>query len=989
MPWRIFFCVTLATAPLFAFAQAPAPDPAAILKTFQVHPDFQIELAASEPAVFSPVDVEFDEHGRPFVMEMLGYPFPDDPGRIVELDDKDGDGNYETRTVFADGFAMANSLLPYNGGLLVVSPPDILFLKDTDGDDVADVREVVLTGVRVANPEDSINGLTYGLDNWIYAANGSNSANLKWPDSTAPPVPVREDDVRFNPRRRLIERTGRGALGFELGFDQWGRMFNTNNTHPLNHVVFPGRFIEGLPQPRYGTLNRLPDDVENGLVRIYPIGEQVTRVNHPEQSGYFSGACGPKVYTGGAFGPEFDGNLFVCDVVLNLVHRRILEPQGTTFIARRDNRPKQEFLASTDRAFRPVNLTIAPDGSLWVVDMHRVVIEHPEWIPDEIEATLDLNAGKDQGRLFRITPKGGLPRVTPRFDRNDLPAVVAQLDNPNSWWRLTAQRLLVQWQDRDAVPLLEQMVRESGFAPARAHALWTLDGLDALSDETLLAALDDGEPGVREQAVRLAGARMHGAIAEAVRQRATDAAPRVRMEAALALSAEPDWDFDTDGAALTAILDRDAGDRFARLALLPGMVRAPEQFMAELLRAPEETDEGHLAMMGLLAEGAARRLSAKSMAAVLQDGAEVLGDHEARLRAMVSGLASGLESGRKNELGNGDRGALAEALGPMLQTESLETLREVWRLAKALDVEHVPGQETVLARAREAVSNAKLEPRERVLNLRILEFAPFEERAELLYGLLDTRQPRELQREAIQQLDREGSRDVAQRLIDMWRTLGPETRTTAGNILLYKRHNHDLLLTALENRRISLGEMNLHLERRRALLQSRDADIRRRAEALFSDAGVVTRAQAIEAMRPALTLTGDAERGHQVFLDTCSRCHRVGDEGGDLAPNLTEIARKSKETLLHDILDPNAAVNPEFVSYTIETKSGEIVSGLIAEETDDAVTIRDANGGRTTVPRTKMREMLSGGLSLMPEELEAGLDPQAIADLLAFLQEPK
>jgi putative heme-binding domain-containing protein len=142
-------------------------------------------------------------------------------------------------------------------------------------------------------------------------------------------------------------------------------------------------------------------------------------------------------------------------------------------------------------------------------------------------------------------------------------------------------------------------------------------------------------------------------------------------------------------------------------------------------------------------------------------------------------------------------------------------------------------------------------------------------------------------------------------------------------------------------------------------------------------------------MRPALTLEGDPVRGKQVFADTCMRCHRMGNEGGDLAPNLTEIYRKSRETLMHDILDPNAAVDARYVSYTIERSNGELVSGIIDEETDAAVTIRDANGVRTTVPRGDIRDFISGGLSLMPEELESGLDHQAMADLLAYLQERK
>ncbi len=966
-----------------------AGEPAGILATFEIHPDFTLELAAMEPAVLDPVDLEFDERGRPFVIEMPGYPFPDpaDPGRLVLLEDRDGDGTYETRKVYAKGFALADSLMPFEGGFLVASPPDILFVKDTDGDDVADVRRVVFTGLAVENPQHNVNGLTFAIDNWIYAANGGNSGRIVVPGADT--FAMRFDDFRIDHRLERIERAGRSTGGFEIAFDDWGRMFGTHNLYPMSHLVFPGPSIEGLPQPRTGTLHSMPDDVENGLVRIYPVGEQDTRVNHPEQSGYFSGSCGITHYGGGAFGPGFDGNLFVCDVVLNLVHRRILEPDGTSFVARRDDRAKAEFLASSDRAFRPVNMAVAPDGSLWVVDMHRQVIEHPEWIPDEIERTVDLNAGKSQGRLFRIAPRAGLPRATPDFRRDEIEAVVAALNHPNQWWRLTAQRLLVEWNDPKAISALKKLALECPRTVTRAHALWTLDALDALDEKTLLAAFRSDSDDLIEHAIRLAIPRINRSpeIADAVARIYTRPDPRVRMWAALAYSEYRGARFERTPQLLT-ILSEHAADPMMRLALLPGLVLDPHRALTSLL-AEDRPEIGGNEMLALLAEASASRLSLAEAQRLLKTAASIAPADSPAAESFLAGLAAGLTSTPAAFDSTADRDALAESIAPLLQVDSASVLRETWSVARALELRHVPGQEEALARARAVVLSATAKTIDRVENLRALEFAPFADRAELLFSLLDTRGPRELQRESILQLQREGSRDVAQRLIPLWRALGPETRPVAGDILLYKRANNDLLLAALESDRISLGEMNFHLERRRVLLHSKDPDVVRRAEALFSDAGVVTRKEAVAAMQPALALAGDAVRGKRVFDDTCMRCHRVGDEGGDLAPNLTEIYRKSRETLLFDILDPNAAVDQQYVSYSIERNNGELVTGIIDGETDDAVTVRDANGVRTVVPRADIREMMSDGLSLMPEELESGLDPQAMADLLAYLQERK
>ena len=222
------------------------------------------------------------------------------------------------------------------------------------------------------------------LDNWIYIANGGNSGKPYWWNDPKSAMDLRGDDIRIDIDNRRIERIGESSGGFELGIDEFGRVFETHNLEHISQLVFPSRYIQESHLPVKHSLTNISDHEENGLARIYPIGEQESRVNHPEQSGYFSGACGITYYGGGAFGPSYDHTLWVADVVLNLIHVDKLSPSGSAFQASR-TMEKRDFLASTDRAFRPVNLSVGPDGSMYVVDMYREVIEHPEWIPDEIE----------------------------------------------------------------------------------------------------------------------------------------------------------------------------------------------------------------------------------------------------------------------------------------------------------------------------------------------------------------------------------------------------------------------------------------------------------------------------------------------------------------------------------------------------------------------------------------------------------------------------
>jgi putative membrane-bound dehydrogenase-like protein len=972
---------------LTAVAQSPEDS----LDSFQLHPDFQIELVAAEPLIFDPVDMEFDEKGRAFVIEMPGYPFPEQPGNLIMLEDTDDDGKYDKRHIFATGFGMADSIAPYNGGILVASPPDILYVADTDGDNVADVREVILTGFNVENPQHNIGGLQYALNNWIYGANGGNSGSAFWPSDPDNKTSLRFDDFRFKPESKQFELVGRSTGGFELAADDWGRWFGTHNLHHIRHLVFPTTRLRNMPTPRWGTLQNISDHDVDDMARIYPIGTQDTRVNHPEQSGFFSGACGITFYNGGAFGAEFDNNIFVCDVVLNLIHRDILEPDGATFKAKR-GREKVEFLASTDRAFRPVNMTVGPDGALYVLDMHREVIEHPEWIPDEMEQNMDLDAGKEKGRIYRITPKGGLPRVTPRFSKDNLEYAINALGHANGWWRLTAQRLLVQWNDRYAIPALRQRLRTSQNPLERVHTMWTLVGLGDLQSEDLLVALKDPQPEVRENALRAYHPDLHAD--PMVKRRLRNMADRgriaekednLRVLMELALASPDDW----ENSIAYQIAIRDIDDSWLRYALFAATKEFPHRAFFGLENAAGAMANDQVRpLLALLAEWVGRRKIYDEVLGVLRTTSEYAGASRMALPVLI-GLADGIETGPTPKEGFHDSDLFALILNSLLDRNDISIVRETLRIGRHLNVTGMNEPRQMIRQAEKTVRDKNTATEARLEMLSLLELTDFDDRRDLLFELLDPLEPAPIQKASITQLNEKRDETVAKKLIEKWDTLGPAARTQAGNILLYKRANHDLLLTALENEDLILGELNLDLERRRVLLFSRDEDVKKRAEALFNDAGVVTRKEALAKVRPALQLTGDPVKGKEVFTNVCVKCHRMGSEGIDLGPNLTEIFRKSPETLLHDIVDPNAAIDAEYVAYNIETKSGDIHSGLVIRDDDSGVTLREAEGIETTISRDSIREMFSNGLSLMPEELEVDMDIQSIADLIAYLQVPK
>jgi putative membrane-bound dehydrogenase-like protein len=952
------------------------------LQSFQIHPDFQIELAAKEPVVFDPVDLEFDEHGRAFVIEMPGYPFMKEKSRVILLDDQNGDGEYDYRTVFAEELNFADAILPYRGGLLVAAPPHLLSVKDTTGDGVADTREILLDGFAVENPQHNINGLTHGLDNWIYGANGGNSGNVFWPGDSLNRIPLRDDDFRFNLDLKKFERIGESAGGFGIAMDDWGRIFGTHNLEHISLLVIPGRYFAGISAPESGTRAVISDHEENGLARIFPIGPQETRVNHPEQSGYFSGACGVTCYTGGAFPEAFNGNVFVADVVLNLVHQDVIKPNGASLTATRGMQ-RRDFLASSDRAFRPVNMAVGPDGALYVLDMNRAVIEHPEWIPDDIEKNLDVNAGKDKGRIYRITPRGGLPRLKPAFDRKDIAGVAAKLAHRNKWQRDTAQRLLVEWQAQAAIAPLENLFATSDFAPARLHAMWTLHGLKALQNSILLQALRDAHAGVRENALILAeeGLAAKPDILEAALKLAQDADARVRMQTALTLSTLERAPDEKTQEALLAIAKQDAHDLWTRLALICGAKQAPFALLQKLLAEKEwQASAGAKELLAGLTQQIGLRRQPLEIAATLEGLSTLVSDEI--LSAALDGLAAGLENSAEKKI-------TAVALGAFAQRESISVVRASWRVQKALGLKIGDSQAALLQKANAVALNSAEPTARRLEHLALLEFAEFSQREATLYELLDPKHPRDVQMAAIKQLGRVAESSVGKKLLSMWKSLSPDVRTHAGDILLYRARNHALLLTALEKKEVTPGELNFHLERLRTLLYWSDKKIQQRAQKLFTDAGVVTRQEALEKMRPALALQGDPEQGREVYHELCAKCHRLGEEGEDLGPNLTEIFRKSAESLLQEIVDPNAAVESKFLSHVVRTTDGEFITGIIINETDADVTICGAGGERKTVRRDQIAELSATGQSLMPEQLEDGMTPQTLANLLAFLMQPR
>ncbi len=696
-----------------------------------------IELVAAEPLVFDPVDLEFDEHGHAFVLEMPGFPLVSEdqprPGRVVELVDEDGDGRFDRRLPFADGFRYADSILPYRGGLLVADAPDLVYLKDTDGDGQADLRQVVISGFGLGPSESLFNGLRHGLDNWIYAANGSSGGDVflvfpaGHPES---PVSIRGQDVRFRFRsdpadpQRLgdgeLERAGRTGGGFGLDFDDWGRRFVTHEQRHIQAAIIPERYLaRGHTWP--STTVEISDHGQDEGARVFPISAPEARPNHPEQAGHFTAGCGLTRWAGGILPPGLEGSFFVAEAVHHLVHRDVVEADGAGFRARRAT-ARSESLAVADPWSRPVNFALGPNGALYLLDMQRAVIEHPEWIPDELERDLDLRAGEDRGRIYRLTAAGATgaeaePLATSRE------GWLGELGHKNAWRRYTAQRLLVEAGDTETPARLRALLAASPspLAPlAQLHILWTLDGLGALEPLDLITAFSAIEPGLRENALILAE---HFLVRDRDLRQLTitlarDPDPRVRLQALLSLSTlplqtadpnDPDGPDDADvlsAIAAQALLD-DRDDPWIRIAALNLASADPFAVLERCCTGDAgngaPSPEAVAGLARLIGEGVRDGGVADTVAAVAARLFNGSGDGALAL-AVLDGLAGGLET---RPAASSDRrsasAAVVAALGPLLDHPEPAIAAAAARIARA---EGIPPTAAQLQRARSAALSA-------------------------------------------------------------------------------------------------------------------------------------------------------------------------------------------------------------------------------------------------------------------------------------------
>ncbi len=1000
--------------------------PQEALKTFRFADNsFQIELFAAEPLIADPVAMEVDEHGRLYVVEQPGYPSDlSRSGRIKLLSDTNGDGLPDKATRFADKLLLPSGIMAWKKGVLVVDAPDVLYFEDTDGDGKADKREVVLTGLAQSNPQHNANTPVFGLDGWIYIAHmGSLTPKIAMefddeggeiyfpakPDGPRLPQNANGRNIRFRPDTHELEMLS-GESQYGHAFDPWGHHFCTENAHHLFHEVIAERYLSRNPHLL------VPDATQNipdhgDACEVFPITE------NPEHQlltdvGVVTSACGITWYAGGLIMKDFDkystGVILTCEPTHNLIHADRITDKGATFTASRLYEGK-EFLASTDPWFRPVFTYIGPDGALYVVDYYRQIIEHPEWMSEEVNKSGALYNGTDKGRIFRVRSSAGGSSAVGRAQWLEKLKIgelgdeklVQLLESSNTWERRTAQRLML---DRRSDGIAEQLKGIAALGNQHkpmsdegwVQVLWTLEQLGKMEAAFLKNALNAGNVGVRENALQIAELHLKDMpeLAPSIIALADDPSPKLRFQALLTLGelASPQA-----AAARRRVLQKDIEDEWVQYAALSAPPTSRNEFGTGSEGESAEVALYDFALRQLSdRETEGRRQFFEKCAAIVTlsgDAGQVRRLTNLALKnptektawwqsATLEGLAKALEyKPLQDVFGENERGQLAACFSkktpPALRRASIG-LAKIAGLPKWEVLSKVGGEAEKIMWDK----TADLALREDAV--RLLAVYVGHKQATAWGNLLSPEEPVSLQKTVLEAMRQSDATNCAPVILKRWPTLSPAVRDEAMNVFFENDFTMKKLLDALEAKSVQPG--SLAWNRQVSLMNHDDPGIRSRARAVFAGKQE-HRSDVLARYQSSLSMPGDAAKGAEVYQRACATCHQIGGQGGvAFGPDLGTIRNRQKAFILTDILDPDRSIADGYVLWALKRKSGGSANGVIASETAASLTLREQSGKEVTIPRTDIAKLEGSEASAMPQGLEQAISVAEMADLLAYLK---
>jgi putative membrane-bound dehydrogenase-like protein len=989
---HLFTLIIAGAANLVAAQQHPETpplSPAEGLASIRVPEGYEVELVVAEPLVMDPTAITWGTDGRLWVAEMTDYPIGVNndgkpAGRVRWLKDTTGDGNYDQSVVFAEGLAFPNSVLPWSGGVLVTCAPEILHLEDTDGDGVSDKSTALFTGFEPTNQQLRINGLRWGLDNWIHCASGSPSVGRNKKSKitsvkTGEVIDLGSRDFRFRPDTGEMEAMS-GPTQFGKNRDDWDNWFGCMNSYPLWHYVLEDRYLQRNPHIT------APDPREMLVLprnpKVYPAKTPQKRFHSFQHSGHYTSGCAAMIYRDELLFPPKNYNenavhSFTCEPFHNLVQHNIIDndPNGFSFSrAYRDpNETDTDFFASEDRWCRPVMARTGPDGALWVVDMYRYIIEHTQFLTPEAKEEFEgkYRRGFDRGRIYRVFPKGKKPQMPPVLDGMSSEELIAALDTPNGWVRDAIQRhpKLTNFHPSLLSPLARILTSPDQRPAALASAMAIAEQQDLFAKMLPLELLlGHGHPGVRRQAIRITEKNPLLSVdrIKLLLKSSTDPDAKVRLQFACTIGELPS---SVAGPAIgkMAATDPLADSEFLQTALLSSVTEENiGATMIALLNEPDQKNSGPFTgrLLALAVAFGNDDATADGLLSILRPEAE---DKDLQHQfETLGGLVGALER-RKTSL---------EQVAAATTEKGASVLDTVAKL-------HIRAQQTAV--------DSKAPPATRIAAIQLLARTTDKEKlateTDLLFTQLNPATPSKVQAAIVTQLGRQRDPAIAERLLASWRGYPTAVHAETFNVLLARKEWMPSFFDAVEKGTVMQADVDLNSRQR--LLVYPNSEIRKKLTAILADTTSPDRRKVIEGHQAVLKLKGDAKAGKLAFAKACMVCHKLGDQGFEIGPNLISITDKNPASLLSAILDPSASIDARYSTYVAELKDGRTMLGILVGETATNITLHDQANQKHSLLRSDIKSLTSTGRSLMPDGLEAALTHQELADIIAYVRAAK
>ena len=929
--------------------------------------------------------------------------------------DTNGDGRADGVKVLLTGFGEGNQQHRVNGFSWGLDN----MVHCANGDSGGQIKVVSTVGwvesSRPTNPDDA------------KSKDGGSRGSTHPTNYIGKVIDIRGRDFRWNPDTGELDPTS-GQTQFGRNRDDFGNWFGNNNANPMYHFVLDDYYTRrnphvAAPDPRKQV------SITPGPSPVFPISRTLARFNDFAMANRFTSANSAMVYRDDLLfrspvaprqesrtGPDspspadspkkvdvrsadpvaerqgYVAHVFISEPVHNLVHHEVMTADGVTFTSRRaEDEQQSEFFASRDNWFRPTQLKTGPDGALYIADMYRQVIEHPQYIPPALQEKLDLRAGHDKGRIYRVIPADGFVKMTvpwPMDKASDKELIRTLYSSTGTVRDLAHRMLLWRYSGQDAKSIvtalrktaLEEEVNEtevrgsvglswSHSSPhGRLHALSLLDAFHSLTVDDLSRALRDKHPAVRRralQAVESVDGDLPDPLINQLSGMGRDPDPFVRMQFAYTLGHPK---FASLGNELGKLLYRERNEKYLVAAAMSSIHA-----------------KNVASVVANVFESAGKEPLPPQLASTLLGLASTLGNDQALL-SLIEYVLSGAATSESQPI------VLAQMLDNLERRKtSLAELKEVdpQRLARAQQqlASRIDTAREVIAKCRVQSAKCKVEDVVFVLPLLGRDSAKRGDDAKLVGEVLVPQSPVPVQTAVVATLARINHEASATALLSGWRTFTPALRTQVLDALLSRPNWTGTLLDQLEAK--SIAPSDIDATRRQRLTAHANKDLRERAAKLL-DVSVNTDRQKMVAefavKLKELNAAGDAVSGSEVFKKRCATCHKLKEIGTSVGSDLMSLTDKSTTALLTAILDPNKAVEAKFLAYTAVNKQGQTFSGLIAAETGNSITLMAADGKQHTLLRADLDEFISSGKSFMPEGLEKDVLPRELADVIAFVQ---